>query len=77
MAATTGSTCPTWGLIPFYGDIHSLALKTGARSAFYSTSPFGIATSHDEGESWDYHYFPKFHEAGLRVLLPGHGHQSG
>ena len=54
---------PDLGPDPFQGDIHSMALKTGARSAVYCTSPFGIATSHDEGESWDYHYFPKFHEA--------------
>ena len=54
---------PDLGPDPFQGDIHSMALKTGARSAVYCTSPFGIATSLDEGESWDYHYFPKFHEA--------------
>ncbi len=29
----------------------------------YCTSPFGLATNHDEGESWDYHEFPKLHEA--------------
>ena len=54
---------PDLGPDPFQGDIHSMALKTGARSTLYCTSPFGIAASHDEGKSWDYHYFPKFNEA--------------
>ena len=40
-----------------------MALKTGANPVVYCTSPCGIATSDDEGESWDYHYFPKFNEA--------------
>ena len=47
---------------PFHGDIHSVALKTGAITTVYFTSPFGIYTSYDEGESWDFHNFPKFHE---------------
>ena len=54
---------PDLGPDPGHGDIHSMTLKTGASSAVYCTSPFGIATSHDEGENWDYHYFSKFHEA--------------
>ena len=54
---------PDQGPDPFHGDIHCIALKTGANPVVYCTSPFGIATSDDEGESWDYHYFPKFNEA--------------
>jgi len=54
---------PDPGPEPYQDDIHGIALKTGPSSALYCTSPFGLATSHDEGESWDYHYFPKFHEA--------------
>ena len=37
----------------------------------YCTSPFGIATSQDEGESWGYHYFPKFHEGDTRSYCRG------
>ena len=54
---------PDLGPDPFQGDIHGMALKTGATPVVYCTTPFGIAASHDEGESWDYHYFPKFHQA--------------
>ena len=54
---------PDLGPNPFHGDIHDVALKTGASATVYCTSPFGLATSHDEGESWDYHEFPKFTEA--------------
>ena len=48
-----------------------MALKTGAGSSVYCTSPFGIATSEDEGESWDYHYFPKFNENDARSYCRG------
>ncbi|MEE8147691.1 MAG: hypothetical protein V3T24_08815 [Longimicrobiales bacterium] len=51
---------PALGDEVFEGDIHGLARVPG--KATYATSPFGIATSVDEGESWDYHYFPKHHE---------------
>ena len=51
---------PDLGPNPFHGDIHDVALKTGARSTVYCTSPFGIAASHDEGESWKHHSFPNF-----------------
>ena len=51
---------PDLGPNPFHGDIHDVALKTGVRSTVYCTSPFGIAASHDEGESWEHHSFPKF-----------------
>ena len=54
---------PDLGPNPFHGDIHDVALKTGDSTTVYCTSPFGLATSHDEGESWDYHEFPKFPEA--------------
>ena len=51
---------PDLGPDPFQNDIHGMALKPGATPVVYCTSPFGIAASHDEGESWDYHYFPEF-----------------
>ena len=62
---------PDLGPDPFHGDIHGMALRTGDNPAFYCTSPFGIATSNDEGESWDYHYFPKFSEADARSYCRG------
>ena len=62
---------PELGPDPFQGDIHGMALRIGAQSAVYCTSPFGIATSEDEGESWDYHYFPKFNEADARSYCRG------
>ena len=39
-----------------------MAINAGQTTAVYATSPFGIATSTDEGESWEYHEFPKYHE---------------
>ena len=48
-----------------------MALQTGPTTSIYCTSPFGIATSTDEGESWDYHYFPKFSESDTRSYCRG------
>lgn len=62
---------PALGPDPFHGDIHGLALRPGQKSAVYATSPFGIATSTDEGENWKYHYFPKFNEADNRSYCRG------
>jgi len=62
---------PALGPDPFHGDIHGLALRVSAPSAVYATTPFGIATSTDEGESWKYHHFPKFHESDHRSYCRG------
>ena len=62
---------PDLGPDPFHGDIHGMALSAGATTSIYCTSPFGIATSTDEGESWDYHYFPKFNESDARSYCRG------
>ena len=62
---------PALGPDPFHGDIHGLALRPGQETAVYATSPFGIATSTDEGENWDYHYFPKFHASDARSYCRG------
>ena len=62
---------PALGPDPFHGDIHGLALRPGPQTAVYATSPFGIATSTDEGENWKYHYFPKFNEADNRSYCRG------
>ena len=53
---------PELGPDPFHGDIHDMAINPGQTTAIYATSPYGIATSTDEGESWDYHEFPKYQE---------------
>ena len=62
---------PDLGEDPFHGDIHGMAIKPGSTTSVYCTSPFGIATSEDEGESWDYHYFPKFSENDVRSYCRG------
>jgi hypothetical protein len=62
---------PDLGDDPFHGDIHGLALRPGQPTALFATSPFGIATSTDEGESWAYHYFPKFHPEDARSYCRG------
>ena len=62
---------PDLGPDPFHGDIHGMALRHDQNPAFYCTSPFGIAASNDEGESWQYHYFPKFSENDARSYCRG------
>ena len=59
---------PELGPDPFHGDIHGMAIT---ESGVYCTSPFGFATSRDEGESWDYHYFPKFNQDDVRSYCRG------
>ena len=66
---------PDLGPDPFQGDIHGMALRTTGDPAVYCTSPFGIASSNDEGESWDYHYFPKFNENDARSYCRGNADQ--
>ena len=51
---------PDLGEEVFQGDVHCVGVAPGR--ATYATSPFGLAKSVDEGESWEYHYFPKHHE---------------
>jgi photosystem II stability/assembly factor-like uncharacterized protein len=67
----TWTHLPDLGPDPFQGDIHGLALRTMPSSAVYATTPFGIATSTDEGESWEYHYFPKFRDSDQRSYCRG------
>ena len=73
MACTRAWTAalPELGPDPFHGDIHGMAISPGPTTSIYCTSPFGIATSTDEGESWDYHYFPKFSEKDNRSYCRG------
>ena len=53
---------PDLGSDPFHGDIHDMAIGLGERTTVFATSPYGIASSTDEGESWDWHAFPKYRE---------------
>jgi photosystem II stability/assembly factor-like uncharacterized protein len=62
---------PDLGPDPFHGDIHGLALRVGQTTAVFATTPFGIATSTDEGNSWEYHHFPKFHPTDARSYCRG------
>jgi photosystem II stability/assembly factor-like uncharacterized protein len=62
---------PELGPDPFHGDVHGMAIRPGAQTSVYVTSPFGIATSTDEGESWEYHEFPKFHQGDNRSYCRG------
>ena len=62
---------PDLGEDPFHGDIHGMAIKPGSTTSVYCTSTFGIATSEDEGESWDNHSFPKFSENDVRSYCRG------
>jgi photosystem II stability/assembly factor-like uncharacterized protein len=43
-------------------DVHGVALATGPRTKLLVTTPDGIWSSLDEGESWSLHGFPKFAE---------------
>ena len=47
-----------------YDDIHGLAIRPGDPTEVFSTSPFGLAISTDEGDSWDHHKFPSFDPGG-------------
>ncbi len=62
---------PDLGPDPFHGDIHGMALKPGPNAAIYCTTPFGISTSADEGESWELHEFPRFHAGDTRSYCRG------
>ena len=62
---------PDLGPDPFHGDIHGMAVSPGPTTSVYCTTPFGISTSTDEGESWDLHEFPRFHEGDARSYCRG------
>ncbi len=62
---------PDLGPDPFHGDIHGMAISPGSTTSVYCTTPFGISTSTDEGESWELHEFPKFHDGDARSYCRG------
>ena len=41
-------------------DMHCLAVSSGEPTRVHATTPDGIWTSEDEGESWSLHAFPRF-----------------
>lgn len=58
----------TWGQVakrgesPFNDDIHCVAVAPGEPTRVLATSPDGLWTSLDEGESWSLQEFPRFFE---------------
>ncbi len=56
----------TWKRLPALGDkmlnqdLHGLARWSGSAPKLFATTPDGIWTSVDDGESWNLHGFPKF-----------------
>jgi photosystem II stability/assembly factor-like uncharacterized protein len=53
---------PDCGPDPIHTDIHGIAISVGQPSKILVTTPTGLHTSTDEGESWEMHSFPLFHE---------------
>jgi len=57
-----------WTRLPQLGpresstDVHGVAVSSGSPGKVLVTTPDGIWTSNDEGESWMLHAFPKFAE---------------
>jgi photosystem II stability/assembly factor-like uncharacterized protein len=58
----------SWTRLPPLGDkmlnqdVHGLALGSGSKPKLHVTTPDGIWTSTDDGESWSLHGFPRFAE---------------
>ncbi len=51
---------PELGDKPINQDIHGLTVSPGPEAKLYATTPDGIWTSLDEGQSWSLHGFPRF-----------------
>lgn len=52
------------GPTPFHGDIHGLVVRLGDTPEVIATTPFGMATSSDDGESWRWREFDGFGDTG-------------
>ena len=52
---------PDCGPDPLHTDIHNIAISVGSPTQILVTTPVGIHTSTDEGETWQIHEFPLFH----------------
>jgi len=49
------------GPTPFHGDVHGFAVRAHDGTAeMFASTPFGLATSADEGESWSWQEFAGF-----------------
>jgi photosystem II stability/assembly factor-like uncharacterized protein len=58
----TWTHLPALGSDPINQDIHGIAIGQGQPPKILATTPDGIWTSMDEGESWALHGFPRFYE---------------
>lgn len=58
----TWTHLPALGSSPLNQDVHGLAISLGQPAKILVTTPDGIWTSTDEGESWGVHGFPRFYE---------------
>ena len=58
----TWTHLPPLGESTFDQDIHGMAIGLGQPRRIHATTPRGIYTSTDEGESWQVHEFPIFFE---------------
>ena len=58
----TWTHLPALGSDPINQDIHGVAISLGQPTKILATTPDGIWTSMDEGESWTLHGFPRFYE---------------
>ncbi len=54
--------CPPLGDKPLNQDVHGLAVSLGRPPQILATTPDGIWSSSDEGETWSVHRFPRFAE---------------
>ena len=58
----TWTHLPALGSDPINQDIHGVAISLSQPTKILATTPDGIWTSMDEGESWTLHGFPRFYE---------------
>ena len=54
------------GPTPFHHDIHGLAVRHGDEPTVLATTPFGMATSADDGATWAWREFDGFGDIGSR-----------
>ena len=55
---------------PFYSDVHCVAINAETSTVFAST-PFGIASSVDDGATWDWRQFPEISYCRCLIQKPG------
>ena len=56
---------PALGADPVNQDIHGLAIGRGEQTRIHATTPNGIWTSTDEGQTWELYGFPHFFESSV------------